>query len=93
MVRSNEANRRYWALLHVMAEKLRPLDQTYSAEQWHLYAKSRWLGADDVKVPNGKVIVIPRSTADLDTAAFNDYMTAVEAWANEHGCYLEDAPV
>lgn len=88
--RSSEANRRYWALLHVMAEKLQPQGQAYSADQWHLYCKSRWLGADDVKLPNGKVIVIPRSTADLDTSAFNDYMTAVEAWANERNCYLED---
>jgi hypothetical protein len=92
MTRSPEANRRYWALLHVMAEKLKPLDHSYSADSWHTWAKSKWLGCDDVKLPSGKVLVIPRSTADLDTAAFNDYMTAVEVWANEKGAYLEDDP-
>ena len=93
MTRSSEANRRLWALYHVMADAIKPQGQAYSADQWHLYCKTRWLGADDVKLPNGKVIVIPRSTADLDTGAFADYMTAVEAFANERGAYLEDAGV
>lgn len=73
-----------------MSERIKPRGQQYSAEQWHLYAKSRWLGADDVKLPNGKVITQPRSSSGLDVAEFNDYMTAVEAWANERGAFLED---
>lgn len=90
MTRSFNANRRYWALLHVMAETLKPQGQIFSAETWHTWAKSKFLGCDDVKLPSGKVLAIPRTTATLDTAAFNNYMTAVEAWANQHGCYLED---
>ena len=73
-----------------MSERIRPQGQQYSAEQWHLYSKSRWIGADDVTLPNGKVITQPRSSSTLDVAEFNDYMTAVEAWANEHGAFLED---
>ena len=45
-----------------------------------------------MKMPNGKTLLLPRSTANLDTAAFNDYMTAVEAWANEHDVYLDEMP-
>lgn len=91
LTRSSDANRRYWALLHVMAEQIKPAGVRYSADQWHLYAKSRWIGCDDMTLPNHKTIPVPRSSADLDTTEFNDYMTAVEAFANERGCFLEDA--
>lgn len=90
MKRSNEANRRLWLIYHLMADKLRPQGQAYSAETWHVYMKQRYLGCDDVRMPNGKVIPIPRSTADLGTDKFNEYMYAVEAWANEHGVYLDE---
>ena len=90
LTRSNDANRRYWALIHVMASRIRPRGEWYSADQWHLYCKTKFLGAEDVKMPSGKVLVMPLSTADLDVHAFNEYMGKVEAFANEHGAYLED---
>ena len=74
-----------------MAEVIKPAGATYSAEQWHLYCRSRFLGADDVTLPNGKTLTIPHSTANLDVAEFGDYMTKVEALANERGAFLEDA--
>lgn len=90
MKRSTEANRRYWLLLHAMADKLKPNGQTFSADVWHTWAKSKYLGCDDVTLPNGKVLAIPRSSADLDVAEFNEFMTALEAFANERGVWLED---
>ena len=87
--RGNPANARYWALLHRIAERLRPQGQTFSADQWHIYAKSRWIGCDDVVLPNGKVIPIPRSSARLDVAEFGTYMEQVEAWAAAHDVYLD----
>jgi hypothetical protein len=33
---------------------------------------------------------IPRSTADLSVDEFSDYMTAVEAWANARGVWLDE---
>ncbi len=89
--RSNDANRRYWALLHVMSEKINAHGGGYSADVWHWWAKSKFLGCDDIRLPNKKVLSIPKSTADLDTAEFNDYMTQVEAFANERGAYLVDS--
>jgi hypothetical protein len=88
--RSSEANRRYWALLHAIAERIKPGGHLYSAETWHAYFKSRFLGCDDVPMPNGKTLVIPRSTADLETDIFGDYMTRCEEWANSRGVFLED---
>lgn len=92
MVRSHPQNARYWALLHLLSEKLRPRGETYSAETYHVWAKSKFLGCNDVPLPNGKTLTIPMSTALLDVAEFNEYMTAVEAWSNEQGVFLEDVP-
>jgi hypothetical protein len=91
ITRSSAANRRYWALLHLLSERLKPRGQQFSAETFHLWAKSKWLGCQDFILPNGKTLVIPNNSSDLDTPEFNDYMTAVEAWANERGIYLEDS--
>ncbi len=95
--RSNEANRRYWLLLHEIADKVHPKGEdgkpeSFSAESWHKYFKQRFVGCDEVKLPNRKTIIVLRSSADLDTAEFNDYMTQVEAWASEHNVYLADLP-
>lgn len=88
--RSNPANARYWLLLHEISERLPVQGQTYSAEQWHEYCKSKWIGCDDMTLPNGKVIPRPKSSADLDSAAFSEYVTKVEAWAAEHDVWLAD---
>ena len=88
--RTNNANARLWLLYHKIAEKIRPEGALYSAEQWHNYFKSRFLGCDDIKLPNKKVIHMPRSTADLSTVDFGEYMQQVEQWANEHGVYMDE---
>ena len=88
--RSSQANRLYWLLLHELSDRLRPNGQHYSAEAFHAYYKSRFIGCDDVALPSGKVLTIPRSSADLDTAEFADYLTKVEADAAERGVYLAD---
>jgi len=90
--RSNPQNAMYWALLHEMAAELRPQGQAYSAEQWHTYAKSRWLGCDEMVLPNGKTLILPHSTASLDVAEFSEYVTKVEAFAAEHGVWLAELP-
>lgn len=90
--RSSEANRRYWLLLHMIADKVKPDGQEYSAETWHTWAKMRWLGADDVRLPNGKVVAIPKSSAELDTEAFHDYVYQVEEWALDRGVTLDEMP-
>lgn len=87
--RTIDQNRRYWALLNALSDKLETADGKFSAETWHLYMKQRFLGMDDVRLPNRKIISQPRSSAELDKAEFNDYMIKVETWAVDHGVYLE----
>ena len=88
--RSNNANARLWLLYHKMSDKLKPQGNAYTAETWHEYCKSRFLGMDDVKLPNGKVIHKAKSSADLSTEEFSEFMAAVESWAMEHGVYLDE---
>lgn len=88
--RSNPANARLWLLYHLAAAKLKTGEESYSAEQFHYYYRSRFLGCDDVRLPNGKVLTIPRSTAQLDVDEFNAYMTAVEADLAERDVFMEE---
>jgi hypothetical protein len=62
----------------------------YSTDSWHLYFKQRFLGQDEVKLPNGKIVQIPKSTADLPVDDMSTYYTKVEQWAAERGVFLGD---
>jgi hypothetical protein len=88
--RSSEANRRYWQLVSVIAETVKPGGAAYGVNAWHLWLKSRFLGCTDTKLPNGAVLTEPNSSADLDADEFSDFMTAVEAWAAERGAFLSE---
>ena len=83
--RSIEQNKRYWSLLNQISEQVKTADGVFSAEVWHRYFAQRYIGCDDVTLPNRKRIVVPKSTTDLDTAEFTTYMDQVEHWAHEHG--------
>ena len=91
--RSNPQNARYWLLLHAIADKLRPNGEEFSAESYHEFFKSRFLGSEDVRLPNGKTIQIRHSTTDLEVPEFSDYFEKVSAWAAERDVWLEDLGV
>lgn len=88
--RGNPANARYWALLHEIADAIKPGGNVYSADQWHTYFKSRYLGCDEVTMPNLKTLQLPRSTSALDVAEFGAYLDKIEAWAAEKDVWLAD---
>ena len=90
--RTSESNRRYWLLIHMISEKLKPQEVEYSTETWHTYFKLKFLGGNDVTMPNKKVIVVAKSSAELDKTEFHEFAFQVEAWANEHGVYLDEQP-
>jgi hypothetical protein len=77
-------------LLGIAAAKIK--QGAFSSETLHHYYKSRFLGCDDFNLPNGKTLVIPKSTADLDAAEFGDYMTKVEADLAERDIFLDELP-
>ena len=86
--RSSQANRRYWSMLNQIAEQIKTADGKYSPDTWHEYFKQRYLGCDDITLPNRKVITQGKSTTELDVREFGEYMENVEYWATEHGAIL-----
>lgn len=87
--RSNPANARYWLLLHMLADKLKPDGKVYTPEIYHEYFKSRFIGVDEIVLPNKKVIHRVKSSAELDVSQFAEYMEQVEQFAAERGVYLD----
>ncbi len=94
--RSNEANRRYWTLLNQIADELlidSDNDGTkvrYTADTWHEYFKGRFLGVEELPLPNGQIYKRVRSSAECETSEFAKYMESVESWAAKRGVYLDD---
>ena len=77
--RTKPQNRRYWGrgVLAQIAEQATVNGRLFSAETWHEQFKRQFIGMIDL--PNGEVIGM--SSADLDTAAFSEFCTQVEAYA------------
>ena len=90
MRRSGESNRRYWALLAELSEKLKPSGFQYSRQTWHIYFREKFLEAEEVKLPNHKTRIVATSTADLDKAEFSEYLDKVQAWCAERGVWLDE---
>lgn len=94
MVRTLEANARYWVMLSDIAEQAWFDGRQYSAESWHEYHKRHTL-PDVVVVKGGEVrskwIDEPGggrhvvSTTELESRCFSDYMQAVEVCGAEMG--------
>jgi hypothetical protein len=64
--------------------------QRFSADSFHIYYKTKFLGVDEVRLPSGKVSSIPRSTAELDATEFAEYFDKVQADAAQRGVWLAD---
>ena len=89
ITRSTDANRRYFKLITLLSEK--PVRGTlFSKESFHEYCKNRFLGSEELKLPNGKVIMRTLDTHGLSVDEFNEYMGEVEAFCAEHGVWLEE---
>lgn len=90
--RRDVQNRRYWAIMHQIAEQLKINEQTLAAETWHEWAKRRFIGVREIPLPDGEIIVMGMTSTDLSIREFNDFMMMVEAWAIEQGVIFNDLP-
>jgi len=89
--RTAEQNKRYWALLGEISERLPVQGVVHTSEVWAEYFKIRFIGKDEMVLPNGKRVERAISTTTLDKVAFAEYMTRIEVWAAEHGILLAEA--
>jgi hypothetical protein len=85
-------NRRYWAVLHDIAEQLKVNGLMLSADAWHEWAKRRFIGVRELVLPDGEIIALGQTSTDLSVAEFGDYMDTLEAWAAEHDVIFNDLP-
>lgn len=79
--RSQDQNRRYWALLREVAAVAWVDGRQYSDVVWHEYFKRELIGCIDL--PGGATLGI--STTGLSIQEMGDYMTKIECWAAENG--------
>jgi hypothetical protein len=89
-MRSREQNRRYWAMLCDIAEQANPQGTYYSADSWHEYFAGKWLPKTEIRLPNSDTTIKRKSTTELTSAEFGDYMTKLEAWCAEHDIQILD---
>lgn len=75
--RSQEQNKRYWAILGEIAERVNMNGKVFSAESWHEYFRRYFIGCDEL--PDGGVIGI--STTTLSVEEFSEYMEKITAFA------------
>lgn len=90
--RRDVQNRRYWAIMHEIAEQLKINDQQMTAEVWHEWAKRRFIGVREIVLPDGEIAILGMTSTELSVADFSDYMQMLEAWAVEHGVIFNDLP-
>ncbi len=77
-------------MLHLISENVKPEGVEHAPETWHVYFKQRYIGVEEIKMPNGHELRIPKSSADLDTAEFAEYMLKVELWAQERNVFMDE---
>ncbi len=75
--RSDDQNKRYWAVLREIAEKAWINGKQYSDEVWHEQMKRQFIGMESL--PSGGHYGI--STTKLSVSEFAEYMTQVEQYA------------
>jgi hypothetical protein len=90
--RRNAQNRRYWALMHQIAEQLKVNGLQMDPESWHEWAKRRFIGVREIVLPDGEIVALGQSSTELSVRAFGDYMECLEAWATDQGVIFNDLP-
>lgn len=83
--RSQEQNRRYWALLREVAATVWVGGRRYSDEVWHEQFRRWFIGLEDYILPDGSTEQRGISTTTLTVQEFNDYMRNIESWCAEQG--------
>jgi hypothetical protein len=79
--RSDEQNRLFHALLNTIAESASVEGRQYPAEVWKEQIRRRFIGTEEIDLPDGTRIERGISTASLNVAEFSKLVEVVQAWA------------
>ena len=74
--RSSQQNRAYFGIVVEMIGN----ELGYDREEMHKALAGKFLGYDEVKIGDEKILV-PKSTKDLSTVEFNEYYAKIQRWA------------
>ena len=79
--RSNQQNRHYWGVvIPILMSALKDLGNIYTAEQMHDILKYKFLKSDK-HIKDGEFITEIKSTTELSTTEFMDYIADIQQWS------------
>jgi hypothetical protein len=88
--RSTEQNRRFHALLNCISEHAWVNGKQFDSETWKEFARRKWIGMEEINLPDGTRVERGISTTTLSVSEFADLMTKLESYAAEElGVILE----
>lgn len=79
--RSAEQNRLFHALLNTIAESATVNGKYYDAETWKEHIRRKFIGTEEIHLPDGARIERGISTASLSVAEFTQLIERTQAWA------------
>ncbi len=82
--RSGDQNAYYWGVVvHLVMEGLNDLGHDVTQEDTHDFLKGQFNAREVVNEATGEVVKVPRSTTELSTAEFSEYVERISKWAGE----------
>lgn len=79
--RSEEQNRLLHAVLNSISEQATVGGKYYSPEVWKEHVRRKFIGLDEIDLPDGTRIERGLSTTSLSVAEFSNLIEIVRAWA------------
>ena len=64
--------------------------KSYEPSVWHEYLRALFLPERVMELPDGSIKMLEPSTAELNLAAFSEYVDKVTKWAIEHDVKLTE---
>ena len=99
--RSQDQNRRMWALLREVAATVwiavaerdggPPVLRQFSDEVWHEHFKRQFIGQEEITLPSGATEIRGISTTTLSVADMGTYMDEITRWCAEQGFPIAEA--
>lgn len=79
--RSDRQNAFYWpCFVHEFGKYMRDQGESFTDNDAHEFFKMKFLTREIIDETSGEVISFTRSTTDLDTSEFNEYLDKCAAW-------------
>lgn len=89
--RTQDQNRRMWALLREVAATVWIDGRQFTDEVWHEHFKRQFIGQEEITLPSGATEIRGISTTTLSVADMGTYMDEITRWCAEQGFPIAEA--